>query len=60
MPHAGREAWYGWFSDGIEEQIRNHPREVGDIEVRLVRELKWMPQQMSNRTHRTVGLPRAV
>ena len=55
MPYAGRETWYSWFSDGIEEQIRGRLRDVGNVEVRLVREPKWTPQQMSDRARRTIG-----
>ena len=55
MPYAGRETWCSWFSDGIEEQIRGRLRDVGNVEVRLVREPKWTPQQMSDRARRTIG-----
>ena len=55
MPYAGRETWYSWFSDGIEEQIRGRLRDVGNVGVRLVREPKWTPQQMSDRARRTIG-----
>ena len=55
MPYAGRETWYRWFSDGIEEQIRDRLRDVGNVEVRLVRKPKWTPQQMSDRARRTIG-----
>ena len=55
MPYAGRETWFGWFSERIEEQIRARLSGVGQVEVGLVREPKWTPRQMSARAHRTIG-----
>lgn len=55
MPYAGRETWFDWFSDGIEEQLRARLRDVGAVEVRLVREPKWTPQQLSDRARRVIG-----
>ena len=55
MPYAGRETWLPWFSEGIEEQLRARLQNVGDVQVRLVHEPKWTPQQMSDRARRTIG-----
>ena len=55
MPYAGRETWFGWFSDCIKEQIAARLRGVEDIDVRLVREPKWTPQGMSDRARRAIG-----
>ena len=55
MPYAGRETWYSWFSDCIKEQIEARLRGVGKVDVRLVREPKWTPQQMSDRARRAIG-----
>ena len=55
VPYAGRQTWFGWFSDSVEEQIRKRLEGVGRVEVRLVREPKWAPQQMSDRAHRIIG-----
>ena len=55
MPYAGRETWYPWFSERIEEQIRQRISGVGAINVLLKREPKWTPQRMTERARRTVG-----
>ena len=56
MPYAGREtSWFGWYSERIEEQIRARLKDVGQVEVRLVRQPKWTPQQMSDRARRVIG-----
>ena len=55
MPYAGRETWYSWFSDRIKEQIDARLSGVGNVDVRLVREPKWTPQQMSDRARRAIG-----
>ena len=55
MPYAGRETWFDWFSGGIEEQLRARLRDVGEVEVRLVREPKWTPQRLSDRARRVIG-----
>ena len=55
MPYAGRETWFDWFSAGIEEQLRARLSDVGEIEVRLVREPKWTPRRLSDRARRVIG-----
>ena len=55
MPYAGRETWFDWFADCIKEQIDARLRDVGNVDVRLVREPKWTPQQMSDRARRAIG-----
>jgi metal-sulfur cluster biosynthetic enzyme len=55
MPYAGRETWMPWFTEQIEEQLRARLQDVEQIEVRLVRDPKWTPQQMSDRARRTIG-----
>ena len=44
MPYAGRETWFDRFAAGIEEQLRARLCDIGEVEVRLVRELKWTPR----------------
>ena len=55
MPYAGRETWFDWFSNGIEEQLRARLRDVGEVEIRLVREPKWTPQRLSDRARHVIG-----
>ena len=55
MPYAGRETWFGWFEDGIKEQIAARLSGVEEVEVRLVREPKWTPSHMSDRARRAIG-----
>jgi len=55
MPFAGRETWFGWFTDQIQQQCRKRLRDVGRIDVRLVHEPPWTPEQMTDRARRTIG-----
>ena len=55
MPYVGRETWFDWFSAGIEEQVRARLQDVGEVEVRLVREPKWTPQRLNDRARRVIG-----
>ncbi len=55
MPYAGRETWLGWFSEEIEKQLRERLRDVGEVEVCLVQDPKWTPQQMTDRARRAIG-----
>ena len=55
MPYAGRETWFGWFADKIEEQFRDRLSDVGDVDVQLVSDPEWTPAQMSDRARRTIG-----
>ena len=55
MPYAGRETWFGWFADEAEKAIRARLREVGAVDVRLVREPKWSPEEMTQRARRAIG-----
>jgi metal-sulfur cluster biosynthetic enzyme len=57
MPYAGRETWFGWYANLMEEQIRQRLEGVGQVEVELVREPAWSPQQMALRARRLLGLP---
>jgi metal-sulfur cluster biosynthetic enzyme len=55
MPYTGRETWSGWFSDRIKEQLAARLKGVGKVDVQLVREPRWTPQQMSDRARRAIG-----
>lgn len=55
MPYAGRETWMSWFTDEIDKQLRERLTGVGVVDVQLVREPAWTPQQMTERARRTIG-----
>jgi metal-sulfur cluster biosynthetic enzyme len=55
MPFAGRQTWFGWFTQRIEEQCRSRLQDVGRVDVHLVHEPAWTPQQMTDRARRTIG-----
>ncbi|MBT7593759.1 MAG: hypothetical protein HN559_02585 [Gemmatimonadetes bacterium] len=55
MPYAGRETWFDWFSERIREQFAARLRGVGKVDIQLVREPKWAPQQMTDRARRAIG-----
>lgn len=55
MTYAGRETWFGWFSDCMREQFAARLCGIGEVEIQLVREPKWTPQQMTDRARRAIG-----
>jgi metal-sulfur cluster biosynthetic enzyme len=55
MPYAGRETWFGWFSDCIKEQLAARLTGVGNVDVRQVHEPEWTPEQMNDRARRAIG-----
>ena len=57
MPYRGRETWFGWFADNIEGQLRQRLAGVGGIDVELVKDPPWAPEQMNARARRLLGLP---
>jgi metal-sulfur cluster biosynthetic enzyme len=57
MPYAGRETWFGWYANMMEQQIRQRVEGVGQVKVELVRKPAWSPDQMALGARRLLGLP---
>jgi metal-sulfur cluster biosynthetic enzyme len=55
MPYAGRETWFDWFSDRIREQFEARLGGVGRVEIQLVHDPAWSPEQMTDRARRAIG-----
>lgn len=56
MPYPGRETWFGWFADNIEARLRERLEGVGAVDVKLVRDPPWGPDQMNDHARRLLGL----
>ena len=55
LPYPGRQTWFGWFAERIEEQIRQRMPQVGGVDVRQVSAPAWTPAHMNARAHRLLG-----
>ena len=54
MPYAGRATWFDWFAACIKEQFTARLQNVGNLDIQLVHEPKWTPQQMTDRARRAI------
>ena len=57
MPYAGRATWFDWFADCIREEFAARLTGVHKVDIQLVHEPPWTPQQMTARAHRAIGPP---
>ena len=56
LPYEGRRTSFDWFAERMEQHIRERVAGVGDVEVELVREPAWDPEQMTLKARRIMGL----
>ena len=56
MPYRGRESWFDWFASSIETKLRERLADIAGVDVQLVREPAWSPDELNARARRLMNL----